>query len=255
MPQPTTTTPSTTTTTSGGNAHQHRLEHELAHDADDLDADDDRAEAQQPWQSQQPSNHPAPARHGPGRGSNNSSKHKVNKKKKTAAKPSQPQRTPSGVADAVEPDLLVRAAGRRRRSACRTSSSTAFRIPPFLLPIYQAAGIQYDVPWQVLAAINEIETDYGRNLIVSTAGAVGWMQFLPSTWKRYGVDANGDGVADPYNPVDAIFAAARYLKAAGASTEHPPGDLRLQPRRLVRAVGAAAREADRRRCRPTWSAR
>jgi hypothetical protein len=93
----------------------------------------------------------------------------------------------------------------------------SFRIPPFLLPIYQAAGIEYDVPWQVLAAINEIETDYGRNLSVSTAGAVGWMQFLPSTWKRYGVDANGDGVADPYNPVDAIFSAARYLKAAGAS--------------------------------------
>src|SRR5439155_23991721 len=36
-------------------------------------------------------------------------------------------------------------------------------------------------------------------------------------WKRYGVDANGDGVADPYNPADAIFSAARYLQAAGAS--------------------------------------
>ena len=93
----------------------------------------------------------------------------------------------------------------------------SFRIPPFLLPIYQAAGIQYDVPWQVLAAINEIETDYGRNLSVSSAGAVGWMQFLPSTWKTWGMDANGDGVADPYNPVDAIFTAARYLHAAGAS--------------------------------------
>ncbi|MDQ6744451.1 MAG: lytic murein transglycosylase [Actinomycetota bacterium] len=93
----------------------------------------------------------------------------------------------------------------------------SFRIPPFLLPIYQAAGIQYNVPWQVLAAINEIETDYGRNLSVSSAGAVGWMQFLPATWKQWGVDANGDGVADPYNPVDAIFAAARYLQAAGAS--------------------------------------
>ncbi|HEY8637978.1 MAG TPA: lytic murein transglycosylase [Solirubrobacteraceae bacterium] len=90
-----------------------------------------------------------------------------------------------------------------------------FRIPPFLLPIYQAAGIQYGIRWEVLAAINEIETDYGRNLNVSTAGAVGWMQFLPSTWKRYGVDANGDGTKDPYNPVDAIFAAARYLRAAG----------------------------------------
>ena len=93
----------------------------------------------------------------------------------------------------------------------------SFRIPPFLIPIYQAAGIEYQIPWQVLAGINEIETDYGRNLSVSSAGAVGWMQFLPSTWKEWGVDANGDGVADPYNPVDAIFAAARYLHAAGAS--------------------------------------
>jgi len=48
-----------------------------------------------------------------------------------------------------------------------------FRIPPFLLSIYQAAGIQYGIRWEVLAAINEIETDYGRNLSVSSAGAVG----------------------------------------------------------------------------------
>ena len=94
-----------------------------------------------------------------------------------------------------------------------------FRIPPFLLSIYQAAGMQYGVRWEVLAAINEIETDYGRNLNVSYAGAVGWMQFMPSTWKLYGVDANRDGVKDPYNPVDAIFAAARYLRAAGADKD------------------------------------
>ncbi|HWC26372.1 MAG TPA: lytic murein transglycosylase [Solirubrobacteraceae bacterium] len=94
-----------------------------------------------------------------------------------------------------------------------------FRIPPFLLSIYQAAGIQYGIRWEVLAAINEIETDYGRNLNVSSAGAMGWMQFIPSSWKSFGVDANGDGKKDPYNPVDAIFAAARYLKAAGADTD------------------------------------
>jgi murein DD-endopeptidase MepM/ murein hydrolase activator NlpD len=94
-----------------------------------------------------------------------------------------------------------------------------FRIPPFLLPIYQAAGIEYGIRWEVLAAINEIETDYGRNLNVSSAGALGWMQFMPATWKAYGVDANGDGKADPYNPVDAIFAAARYLKAAGGQDQ------------------------------------
>ncbi|HKN93683.1 MAG TPA: lytic murein transglycosylase, partial [Thermoleophilaceae bacterium] len=77
------------------------------------------------------------------------------------------------------------------------------------------AGIEYGIRWEVLAAINEIETDYGRNLNVSSAGAVGWMQFLPSTWKTWGVDGNHDGKKDPFNPVDAIFAAARYLKAAG----------------------------------------
>ena len=45
---------------------------------------------------------------------------------------------------------------------------------------------------------------------------MGWMQFMPSTWKTYGVDANGDGVANPEDPVDAIFAAARYLHASGS---------------------------------------
>ena len=89
-----------------------------------------------------------------------------------------------------------------------------FRVPLFLLPIYQAAGIEYGIRWEILAAINEIETDYGRNLNVSSAGALGWMQFMPSSWEAYGVDANKDGRKDPYNPVDAIFAAARYLKAA-----------------------------------------
>ena len=94
-----------------------------------------------------------------------------------------------------------------------------FRIPPFLLPIYQAAGMQYGIRWEILAAINEIETDYGRNLNISSAGALGWMQFMPPTWAAYGVDANRDGVKDPFNPVDAIFAAARYLNAAGAETD------------------------------------
>jgi murein DD-endopeptidase MepM/ murein hydrolase activator NlpD len=93
----------------------------------------------------------------------------------------------------------------------------SFEIPPFLLPIYQACGTEYGIPWEVLASINKIETAFGTNLNVSTAGAVGWMQFLPSTWEAYGVDANGDGRKDPYNPVDAICAAASYLKASGGA--------------------------------------
>jgi hypothetical protein len=92
-----------------------------------------------------------------------------------------------------------------------------FRVPPFLLPIYQSAAVRYGVPWEALAAINEVETDYGSDLSVSSAGAEGWMQFLPQTWAEYGVDATGAGVRDPYNPADAIFAAARYLRAAGAA--------------------------------------
>ena len=71
----------------------------------------------------------------------------------------------------------------------------------------------------MLAAINKIETGFGTNLNVSSAGAVGWMQFLPSSWETYGLDANGDGRKDPYNPVDAICAAAHYLKVAGGQKD------------------------------------
>jgi murein DD-endopeptidase MepM/ murein hydrolase activator NlpD len=91
----------------------------------------------------------------------------------------------------------------------------SFEIPPFLLPIYQACGTEYGIPWEILASINKIETAFGTNLNVSSAGAMGWMQFIPSSWETYGVDANGDGRKDPYNPVDAICAAGNYLKAAG----------------------------------------
>ncbi len=96
-----------------------------------------------------------------------------------------------------------------------------FTIPPFLLPIYQACGTEYGVPWYVLASINRIETAFGTNLNVSTAGAQGWMQFMPATWKAYGVDANNDGRKDPYNPVDAICGAANYLEASGAREDLP----------------------------------
>lgn len=92
-------------------------------------------------------------------------------------------------------------------------------IPPKLIPIYQAAAQRYKLGalgGAVLAAINGVETDFGRNLSVSSAGAGGWMQFIGSTWARYGVDADRDGRKDPYNPLDAIYAAANYLHASGA---------------------------------------
>ncbi|MFI5027962.1 MAG: lytic murein transglycosylase [Solirubrobacterales bacterium] len=91
-------------------------------------------------------------------------------------------------------------------------------VPPVLIPIYQRAALTYGLGPQgpaVLAGINEVETAFGTNLNTSSAGAIGWMQFIPSSWEMYGVDANGDGVKDPYNPEDAIFAAAHYLSVAG----------------------------------------
>jgi membrane-bound lytic murein transglycosylase B len=123
---------------------------------------------------------------------------------------------------APSPQLVAAQAGELAAELASSAASAQalgfYRIPLFLLPIYRAAAIQYGVPWQILAAINEIETDYGSDLSVSSAGAEGWMQFEPSTWLQYGVDALDAGYADPYNPVDAIFAAARYLHAAGAQT-------------------------------------
>jgi murein DD-endopeptidase MepM/ murein hydrolase activator NlpD len=95
----------------------------------------------------------------------------------------------------------------------------SFEIPPFLLPIYQACGTEYGIPWEVLASINKIESDFGTNMGPSSAGAIGWMQFLPSSWEEFGLDANGDGHKDPYNPVDAICAAAHYLKLSGGSSD------------------------------------
>jgi hypothetical protein len=92
-------------------------------------------------------------------------------------------------------------------------------IPGRLVPLYTSAGARYGIPWSVLAAINRVETGFGHNLNVSSAGAIGWMQFLPSTWKRWSVDGDGDGRRNPYDPADAILTAARYLAAAGGADD------------------------------------
>jgi murein DD-endopeptidase MepM/ murein hydrolase activator NlpD len=88
-----------------------------------------------------------------------------------------------------------------------------------LQALWQQAGDAYGIPWQVLAAINKVESNFGRNMGPSSAGAVGWMQFMPSTWERWGMDGDGDGIADPWNPQDAVFAAARYLAASGGQQD------------------------------------
>lgn len=121
-------------------------------------------------------------------------------------------------------------------------------IPEQFIPIYVAAEEKYGVPWTLLAAHHRIETRFSTiKSMVSSAGAEGHLQFMPCTfvgWQHptcsglgkgnipkaelmnpaiiekyggYGVDANGDGLADPYDIEDAVFSAANYLAKSGAA--------------------------------------
>jgi len=125
------------------------------------------------------------------------------------------------------------------------------------MEIFMQAQERYGVSWAVLAAICDIETDFGRRMSTSIAGAVGFMPFMPPTWSGsrnplarddpsnpswdtnpqtiaqyggYGVDADGDGKADPFNPWDSVFAAAKYLAANGFAKD---------PRRAIFAYNHA----------------
>jgi hypothetical protein len=77
------------------------------------------------------------------------------------------------------------------------------------------AGID-GLDWTVLAGVLKVECDFGRHCGVSSAGALGPAQFEPGTWAIYGIDANNDGSADPWDPPDAVASAANYLKVLGA---------------------------------------
>jgi membrane-bound lytic murein transglycosylase B len=85
-----------------------------------------------------------------------------------------------------------------------------------LKPTWLAAARAFGLRWTVLAAITQIESGFGCNMGPSKAGAIGWTQFMPGTWRRWGMDADGDHKASPYDSVDAIFSTARYLRASGA---------------------------------------
>ena len=90
-------------------------------------------------------------------------------------------------------------------------------IPASYLSLYRhAATTCPGLPWTVLAGIGAVETGHGANVHRSTKGAIGPMQFLPSTFAAYAVDGDGDGLADIHNPADAVYSAARYLCLWGA---------------------------------------
>jgi soluble lytic murein transglycosylase-like protein len=99
-----------------------------------------------------------------------------------------------------------------------SSAYAQANVPAYYLALYRRAAVTCPgLPWTVLAGIGTVETGNGRDVHKSSAGAEGPMQFLPSTWAMYGYDADGDGKANINDPVDAVFSAARYLCAAGAS--------------------------------------
>jgi membrane-bound lytic murein transglycosylase B len=81
---------------------------------------------------------------------------------------------------------------------------------------HSAAATCPGLSWTVLAAIGQVESGHGRNPSTSAAGAMGPMQFLPSTFATYAVDGDHDGQTDIMNPSDAIYSAANYLCANGA---------------------------------------
>jgi soluble lytic murein transglycosylase-like protein len=107
---------------------------------------------------------------------------------------------------------------------------------------YQEAERRSGVAWQVLAAVNFVESDFGRLRESSSAGAQGPMQFMPSTWASY-------GRGDVHDPHAAILGAARFLRAAGAPAAERAALLRYNP--SGRYVDAVERLAARIRRAPS----
>jgi hypothetical protein len=93
--------------------------------------------------------------------------------------------------------------------------------PADIIALYKRAALTCPgLPWGVLAGIGQVETNHGQNKNVSSAGAMGPMQFMPATFAAYGVDGDGDGIKDILDQTDAVFSAAHYLCAnGGGNTE------------------------------------
>ena len=112
--------------------------------------------------------------------------------------------------------LLLAAFGGLPEAARTTAAAAAIQeIPPDQLEVMQQESLRTGIPWQIFAAIAKVESDFGRNMETSSAGAIGYGQFLPGTWAAY-----GEG-GDPYDFHDVIPAMGRYLMASGAPADMP----------------------------------
>jgi hypothetical protein len=120
-------------------------------------------------------------------------------------------------------------AGWPAQAGASSSDAGVAGVPAAYLALYRDAANRYGLDWAVLAGVGKVECDHGQDPdpscrkpgAVNSAGAGGPMQFLAATWSRFGVDGDGDGRRDRWDPADAIYAAANYLNATGA-----PGDYR-----------------------------
>jgi hypothetical protein len=112
---------------------------------------------------------------------------------------------------------VVRVGPAREQDAAPQARRVLVGRPESYLDLYRrSAAVCPGLSWTVLAAIGQVESGHGRNNGPSSAGALGPMQFMPNTWKTYGVDGDGDGRADIWSPYDAVPSAAGYLCANGA---------------------------------------
>jgi hypothetical protein len=119
----------------------------------------------------------------------------------------------------------------------RVSALAERDVPPRYLRLYERAGWRFGLDWAVLAGIGKVECDHGRDPdpsctkegTVNSAGAGGPMQFIGSTWNAYGIDGDGDGKTSRWDPADAVFAAANYLRASGAPRDYHRAILAYNP--------------------------
>ena len=124
---------------------------------------------------------------------------------------------PPSLAAAVRPQLRA-AEALRRLAGPPSGKSVTLHLDPAppagdLLADYHLAQSRFGVRWQTLAAVNLVESAFGRVGNTSSAGAQGPMQFLPATWKAYGLGG------DIHSPRDAVLGAGNYLHQSGAPAD------------------------------------